>query len=125
MQTLAPSHEVSTVAHKREVHYSATGLWTLEAIADLQKSLYGASKSFIEAGQKFRVLGDLTDFPVQPGPIAEQMQKIQEASAQLGVERMALVIPSALVRLQFRRVSAALVIEFFDDRESALAWLRA
>ena len=124
METLAPTSSVTRDDLHSEVHYSARGLWTQETIIDLQKQLFAASKPFIDAGKPFRVLGDLQGFPVQTREIAGQMEQIQIASAQLGVERMALIIDSILVQQQFRRVSQAINLAMFEARAAALAWLR-
>ncbi|MEM7780520.1 MAG: STAS/SEC14 domain-containing protein [Pseudomonadota bacterium] len=125
MQTLAPSFNVSRVDSAREIHWSAAGLWTEAVLQDLQSDLLKTAKPFLEDQKGFRVLGDLREMAVQPGHMAEKMRQSQEASAALGVDRMALVYSSMLVRQQFRRVSEALNCEFFEDRVEAIAWLRS
>ncbi|MDN3644986.1 STAS/SEC14 domain-containing protein [Pontixanthobacter aestiaquae] len=122
--TLAPTFSVSTVPNRKEVHYSASGLWTLEKLPELEAALFEGSKEFIERKRSFRVMGDLRDFAVQTRPVAEQMEQIQIASAKFGVERMALICSSMLVRKQFERVSEAVNFEIFDNEATALDWLR-
>lgn len=87
-------------------------------------ALLDASKPYRDDRKGFRVFGDLSQFAVQQREIAETMQQSQEASAQLGVDRMAIVYSSILVKQQFRRISEALDCRFFEDRTEALAWLR-
>lgn len=125
METLAPTCRVHSDEATREVHYSASGMWTQDTIVDLQKQLFKAAQPFIEAGQTFRVLGDLRDFPVQTREITAQMQQIQEASASFGVDRMALIITTVLVKQQFRRVSDAVNMQIFNTKSDAITWLRA
>ncbi|MEE4199961.1 STAS/SEC14 domain-containing protein [Erythrobacter sp.] len=125
MQSLAPAFSVSRHENPREIHWSAAGLWKEEDFLALQKELAEKAKPFIEDGRGFNTLGDLTDFVVQTREMAEKMRKSQDASAAAGVERMALICPSMLVRQQFTRVSGSLNIAFFENRADAIAWLRS
>ena len=124
MSTLAPSFTVIRNDRAREIHWSAVGLWTEEDLLALQKELLSKAKPFIDERVRFRVLGDLREFAVQPRDMAEKMRASQEASAQLGVEKMALVCTSVLVKQQFRRVSEALDCEFFETERDAIDWLK-
>jgi hypothetical protein len=125
MSNLAPTFDVTCVEDLKEVHYSASGLWTLEKMPELQSALFEASKSFIEKSRSFCVLGDLRGFAVQPRDVVDQMEQIQLASAKLGVRRMALVCSSIMVKRQFRRVSEAVNMDLFDTKNDAIAWLRS
>ena len=88
------------------------------------KALYKQSLPFIETKRTFRGFGDLTEFAVQKQEVVDIVQVSQESSAELGVDRMAVQYSSTLVKIQFRRISDALELEFFEDRDEALAWLR-
>lgn len=125
MTGLAPQFWVERDDQHREVHYALSGLFTEDVIPNLFKSLFEASLPFIEDKGGFRVLGDLREFVVQPQEISPYMQKSQDDSARAGVDRMAIVYSSALVKLQFTRVSAALELGTFTDPDEALSWLRA
>ncbi|MEP3421984.1 MAG: STAS/SEC14 domain-containing protein [Erythrobacter sp.] len=124
MQSLAPDFRVTRNDANREIHWVAIGLWTEQTLADLQAKLIQMAKPYLEDRQGFRVLGDLRELAVQSREMAEKIRQSQEASAQLGVERMAFVYSSVLVKQQFRRLSAALEIEFFDNKADAINWLR-
>ncbi len=125
MNELAPQFSVKRLEECREVHYALSGLFTEELIPQIFKSLYETSLPFIEDRGGFRVLGDLRDFVVQPQEISPYMQRSQDDSAKVGVDRMAIVYSSALVKLQFTRVSAALDLGTFTEPDEALAWLRS
>ena len=124
MHSLVPHFEITRDDVRRELHWTATGLWTLEKAQELPKALYKQSLPFIETKRAFRVFGDLTEFAVQSQDVVDVMQVSQENSAQLGVDRMAILYASILVKIQFRRISDALELKFFEDRDEALAWLR-
>ncbi|MEP5938601.1 MAG: STAS/SEC14 domain-containing protein [Erythrobacter sp.] len=125
MQTLAPEFAIIAHIDAREIHWSASGLWDDATLVELQKSLLRKAKPFLEDQRGFRVLGDLREFSVQPRDMAEKMRQSQESSAQLGVDRMAILVSSVLVKQQFRRVSEALECEFFAEKIEALHWLRS
>ncbi len=124
MQRLAPSFTVTREDNPREIHWTVVGLFDQQKIGELFSALLESSKPFRDDRKGFRVLGDLRDFAVQQREVAEMMETSQEVSAQLGVDRMAIVYSSMLVKQQFRRVSDALECEFFDAKADAIAWLR-
>ena len=47
------------------------------------------------------------------------------AAEAVGIERVAIIMTSALVRMQYQRISEGRNVKIFDNREDALAWLRA
>lgn len=124
MTEFAPSFEISRDIAHREIHWTSRGFWSVEEAHALTKALYKESLPFIEKRERFRVLGDLREFKVQSQDVVNVMLASQEGSAQLGVDRMAIVISSTLVKVQFRRISEALKIEFFEEHDDAIAWLR-
>lgn len=124
MIDFTPKHRISTEPAFREVHFSASGLWDADKAEALLKELYHASLPFIEDGAKFRVLGDLREFQVQDSKVADVMRRSQEGSAKLGVERMAIIYSSVLVKFQFRRISETINLSLFEEKSDALRWLR-
>lgn len=124
METLAPSFSVKRNDAMREVYYTLSGLFSLQDIDALFSELLKASEPFIEDREGFRVLGDLREFTVQTREVGEKMRLSQETSAKVGVDKMAIVYSSVLLKQQFRRVSEALECEFFESNADAIAWLR-
>lgn len=125
MEGLAPQFWVKRLDEHREVHYALSGLFTEDVLPRLFKSLYEASAPFIEDKGGFRVLGDLREFAVQPKEISPYMQRSQDDSAKAGVDRMAILYTSTLVKLQFTRISSALELGTFTDKPEAIVWLRS
>lgn len=124
METLAPSFSVKRNDAMREVYYILSGLFSLQDIDALFSELLTTAKPFIEDRKGFRVLGDLREFTVQTREVGERMRLSQETSAKVGVDKMAIVYSSVLLKQQFRRVSEALECEFFETKADAIAWLR-
>lgn len=125
METLAPSFTVSRNDAKREVFYAICGMLSREKIEELFEDLLRASRPFIEDRKGFRVMGDLREMVVQTREIAEKIKLSQDTAAKVGVDKMAILYSSTLMKQQFRRASDALDCQFFADRAEAIAWLRA
>jgi hypothetical protein len=124
MNQFKPSYTIERDDVRCEIHWTACGLWSAGEAEALTKALFKKSLPFIEAKKSFRVLGDVREFHVQSKEVVEIMEGSQRSSAELGVDRMAIVYSSTLVKMQFRRISEMLEAQFFEDREAALEWLR-
>ncbi len=124
MTTLAPTFSVTRNQELREVYYTVSGLFTVEKIEELFAELIKVAKPFMDDRKGFRALGDMREFSVQTREVVEQLQLSQDTSAKVGVDKMAIVYSSVLVKQQFRRVSDALQLGMFESKAEALAWLR-
>lgn len=72
-----------------------------------------------------RILIDMTGYPIQPKQIAEGHGALLRGTAQLPGLRVALVMQSALSKIQATRLAANIDHRKFDTREAALEWLLA
>lgn len=124
MNSFDPKSQITRDEERRELHWLSSGLWSVEQARDLVTGLGEASQYFLERRLPFRVLGDLRGFSVQSQEVVDVMKYSQDNAAKVGVDRMAIVHTSTLVKIQFRRISDGLEVEFFPDTESALSWLR-
>lgn len=124
MTTLAPTFSVTRNQELREVYYTVSGLFTVEKIEELFAELIKVAKPFMDDRKGFRALGDMREFSVQTREVVEQLQLSQDTSAKVGVDKMAIVYSSVLVKQQFRRVSDALQLGMFESKAEALVWLR-
>jgi len=125
MDDLEPYFHVSRNDEFREIHWASGGLWDDEFMMNAQRKLLDMSKPFRDDRKGFRVLGDMRDAKTQSTDMAENIRDSQNASAALGVTHMAIVFSSVLAKMQFRRVTAGLECEYFEDKAEALNWLRS
>ena len=125
MTQLAPSFSVKRDDAAREIHWTAAGLLDEATLNQLFSLLLAESKPFRDDKKGFRVLGDLREFLVQTREISVLLEQSQTASAAYGVDKMAILYTSILMRQQFRRVSDALECEFFETKTDAIRWLRS
>lgn len=124
MQTLKTSHKIAVDVDRSELFFSIAGLWTRETMEDFLKDLSRAALTFIKNAKPFVVLGDLSDFVPQDRATAAAIQDSILEGKDNGLSRFAVVSSSSLVRMQYRRITAGIDVEFFDDIHSAEIWLR-
>lgn len=125
MSTLATSQSISADTVHDELNFAISGFWTREAMAEWLKDLARAALPFIKAGRAFDATGDLREFVPQDRETAAAIRNsLVEAHAN-GLKRFAVVSSSSLVRMQYRRITEGIEVEFFDDIASARAWLRS
>jgi hypothetical protein len=125
MSSLAPSFSVTSFPDLREVHFTASGLWDMDTLVAYQRELIAAGRPMFESGKKMRVFGDLTGFVTQTREIAEGIRVIVTESARLGTERTAILSDSPLAAMQYKRINEGINAEIFEERDEAMAWLRA
>lgn len=81
-----------------------------------------AACSSITAGRRLTAYADLSDLSIQDDEVAQ----INEASSNIIIEaadRYALFVPSALLRMQARRIASGERLRIFDTARAATDWL--
>lgn len=125
MSTLAPTQSITADTDHDVLHFEISGFWTRDAMGDWLKDLAKAAMPFITAGRKFDALGDLRQFVPQDRETAAAIRFSLMEAHKHGLERFAVVSSSSLVRMQYRRITAGIEVEFFDDIPSAQRWLHS
>ncbi len=123
MNHLAPTSRVYANADRRELYFAIAGFWKFEAMKAFLKDLAQAAEPFLRDRAGFSALGNLADFVPQDRETADSIRDSLLMASQNGLARFAVVSPSPLVKLQYRRIGAGLDVEFFDDEKSARDWL--
>ena len=125
MASLAPSHSISVDTAHAELHFAVSGLWTQETMQHFLKELLEAVKPFLRDHKPFAALGDLTDFVPQDRETAQVIRDSVLAGRDNGLTRFAVVSSAPLVRMQYRRITEGVEVEFFDTPADARRWLRS
>ena len=108
----------------RELHFAIQGLWQVSAMRNFLRELTEASLPYLQWSESFRVIADMDDFVPQNRDTAETIRQHLECARDHGLQRLAIVTRSPLVRMQYRRIAASLDIAFFDTKLEALHWSR-
>lgn len=101
----------------------ASGVWDVALArrfsADMQDLRNWAAKTDIP----LHILSDLTGLPIHSQEVAPIVGEGANLIRHVRVERYAMIVPSALMRMQVRRIDPFPQRRFFDDARSAAQWL--
>ncbi|MEQ8411317.1 MAG: STAS/SEC14 domain-containing protein [Erythrobacter sp.] len=125
MASLAPSHSISVDRHHAELHFAISGLWTVASMQDFLVELREKVKPFLRDRAPFSALGDLRDFVPQDRQTAQVIRDSLLVARDNGLTRFAVVSSAPLVRMQYRRITDGVEVEFFDAPDEARRWLRS
>ena len=121
-------HSVTVDPARKLIVLTMSGVISPEDGAWMAEEVRAAVRSLGDGIGQHVTLYDFTDVPVVPQATLEQLRETfrNPAVRSLWARRLAIVVKTALGRLQAQRVKEVRGdIEIFDDREAALAWLLA
>ena len=107
----------------RTIRFAILGLWDEQTMKDFGKELARCAREFPDDGRPFYAIADLLDCPTQTQHTATEIQSIMDGGKGRGMEHVALVVRSALTKMQFARLSRSDLFAFFSTMEEAEAWL--
>ena len=108
-----------------ELHYKCGGFWSVDTIDEMFDTLNSTSLPLVKAHKPIYSLGDFTDAIPQDRETAQKIADFLRNAAKFGLIRTAIYGAPALMKLQYKRVSQGIEVEFFDTKAEAVAWLRA
>jgi serine/threonine-protein kinase len=117
MFEVAPDH------HLRMLRIALRGFWDNATMADYMKVVREAIGGLQRVGGCRYILIDMTGYPIQSQEIAEGHAAALRIVTQAGDIRVALVMQSALSKLQASRVAADTGQRMFDTENAAQEWL--
>ncbi|MGB3472528.1 MAG: STAS/SEC14 domain-containing protein [Erythrobacter sp.] len=123
MSALDPTSRIHANTHRRELYFSIAGFWEPASMKAFLRDLTAAANPFIRDGVEFVAIGNLADFVPQDRETAAAIRDSLLLASQHGLTRFAVVSPSSLVKMQYRRITAGLDVEFFEDEYAAREWL--
>jgi hypothetical protein len=113
--TIEPSHHLMRIR--------VEGFWAAEVMAAYVAELGRQTEALRKTGGCGRILVDMSDYPIQSRAIADGHARIIAHGQRTMNARTAIIMTSALSRLQAMRVAHLAGHELFDDETSAMRWL--
>jgi len=107
----------------RRLHLRYAGFWTVEDALHVQ-SQFKRAIDIASAGGPFTLLDDLTGWGAQTQEVVEINRQFVELCRGAPILRSAMVVPSALVRMQVQRTLDDMDSALFPTFEEADAWLK-
>lgn len=125
LETIAPSSTVSFDEAHGEVHFAISGFWELEGLKGFLDQLDDASLPLIKARRPINALGDMEGFVPQSRETGDAIRDHLNNAQKFGLRKIAIVKGSPLTKMQYKRLSAGIAVEFFESKADATTWLRA
>lgn len=125
MDTPTPSFSVSVDEHRRELHFTASGVFDVQSMTALNLEIAKAVNPILAQRRTMRALGDLSKYRIQAREISAKMTETLAAAEAVGIERVAIIMTSEALLEKYRGVTESRSVKIFDNCEDALVWLRA
>lgn len=125
MDTLSQSQSISIDKLHTELRFSVGGYWDTPSMQAFLQKLADAAAPFIQQRQNFNALGDLSDFVPQDRETAAAIRDSLMTAKKFGLRKFAVITSSALVKMQYRRITEGVEVAFFESKADALQWLRS
>jgi hypothetical protein len=107
----------------RRMHCRATGTWDMPRAVAFRSRMIEVVDAMCADGGAFTVLTDLSDLAVHAQAIAPIVAEGADQLRRARLDRYAMIVPLALMRLQVRRLHTEVNLRFCDSRADACAWL--
>jgi hypothetical protein len=119
-----PKFEVRYDPAARLLRWTMRGFWTMADVAAFAQSMRAATKPLGAPPHSYDGLCDSRDFPVQSGEVSAALGEIDRIGGAMRKGRFAIVVGSAMNKLQAQRTLKGEGIRVFLVLDDALAWLR-
>lgn len=116
---------VSVDEARRELHFTASGVFDAQSMAALNIEIAKGVNPILAQQRTLRALGDLSDYRIQSREISAEMAETLAAAEAVGIERVAIIMTCANLRDTYRGVTESETVKIFDNRDDALGWLRS
>jgi len=118
-----PVYDVEIDPARKLLIIRLAGFWTPETMKAYQAEVRRKASALHRAGGCERILVDMSDYPIQSAEIAEGHASALRHAADTLCAKAAIVMTSALSKLQASRVATSTGHRFFTDETLAFAWL--
>lgn len=125
MKHIEQHHSIHVDEANREVYFTLGGLWELDSIKAMLAEMDAKAASMVAQGGPFYGVGTMRDLVPQTREVADYIRRHLMAAKDVGLRRVAIIEPPALVKSQYRRLSDGVDVQFFDSKADAIAWVRS
>lgn len=117
-------HSADLVENQNEVHFACGGFWNVDMMREFLDQLNATTAPLVKADRPIYAMGDFTKALPQDRETADLVASHLRKAAGFGLKRIAIINATPLMKMQYKRVSQGLDVEFFDSKVAGLAWLR-
>lgn len=123
MSKLDPTHTISSDMARGEVSFVIAGFWTAEKIKPFLAELDSHALPIAREKRPIYAIGNMRDFVPQGRETAAEIADHLHRSKRAGLRKIAIIDPAPLVKLQYKRVSEGIEVEFFSSEAAGRNWL--
>ncbi len=109
--------------YRRVLHLSLTGFWTMATIIQFASELLVRVSAIRLRHQRYAVLSDASDFPIQSTAVTKQFTRIMMRGVEMNIGPTAIIVASQLNKLQAERIFPIDRVRVFLDADEAQGWL--
>jgi hypothetical protein len=118
-------HTIVTDTDAGLIEITVEGFWTLEHVARFAADIRANAREVRRTGKRQVILYDYTRASIQSADVVEALQRLARDNA-LRSRKVALFTGSLLAKRQAVRIAReGEAIQVFDNRDAAIAWLKA
>ena len=118
-------YTIAVDVRRRLIEVGISGFWTAEVFQHYAQDLQAAIATMPPSDQGHLTLADVSGAVIQPQQIVEAFQTFINRGARRS-RKIALYTPTALPRLQSKRISGGTpFVQVFETKEAAERWLFA
>ena len=125
MKITEPYQKIQIFEDKGEMHIAFGGMWNPEITREKMQEMSLAAIPLIKDGKPLYALTDFTDALPQDQESASIIAQQMQNAKHFNLKRVAVLNASALMKLQYQRVTKDIDVQYFTSKSEALHWLRA
>ncbi|WP_340264738.1 hypothetical protein [Sphingobium mellinum] len=101
------------------------GYWTIDEFRDYERQFYVHHRTILQTRKSYRTIADCRDYPVQSPEVSVAFEALFQVLMAENKGPYAIIIASALNKIQARRVIPYSHVELFskDEWDKAMQWL--
>jgi hypothetical protein len=100
-----------------------TGFWSNRTMSDYVSTLNNEFRQIGSSGRGLRIIVDMSDYPVQSVEVVQKHANLMDHGTRVMGAKIAIILKSALARMQATRLVANQGQRSFTSKSLALAWL--
>ncbi len=125
MTSNEPFHSATLLEQHCETHSVVSGFWNVETIQTYFETVNEVAVPLVKSRSPIYALVDFSGFLPQDRETGDAIRDHLLMSQKFGLKRVAILGASPLAKLQYKRLSEGIDVDFFDEKSDALTWLRA
>ncbi len=124
MEDTTPYSRTTLLKEHCELQSTIAGYWSCDTIQSYFDELNTACIPLIKERLPIYALVDFSSFMPQDRSTSDAIRDHLLLSAKFGLKSIAIIDASSLARMQYKRLSKGINVEYFKNRYDAIIWLR-